>query len=207
MLGLTPAYGMQGQASTSSLIMCRLHRHTGLVPVSSLLACRPRLTTCRGRPWRLIIALDSGIRRNDGQRAFAGMTASGHSPEWRRGCIRRYDGVYFRRHTGLVPVSSLLACRPRLTTCRGRPWRLIIALDSGIRRYDGQRAFAGMTASGHSPEWRRGCIRRYDGVYFRRHTGLVPVSSLISCRPGRRFVSLDSGIRRNGGGAGAGMTP
>ena len=124
------------------------HRHTGLVPVSSQIACRP---------WRLIIALDSGMRRND-DGEFAGMT-TGNSPEWRRGIrrnggggirrnggggIRRNGGVYFHRHTGLVPVSSQIACRP---------WRLIIALDSGMRRNDdgGIRRnddgeFAGMTA-------------------------------------------------------------
>ena len=99
---------------------------------------------------------DGGIRRNDdgemtgefagmttGEFAgFAGMT-TGEFAGMMTGefagmtKIRRYDDVYCRRHTGLVPVSSQIACRPRLTTCRGRPWRLIIVLDSGIQMTTG----------------------------------------------------------------------
>ena len=67
--------------------------------------------------------------------AFAGMTAGGtHRND--DGGTRRNDGVYFRRHSGLVLVSSLIACRrslPQHVVSRGR---LIIALDSGIRRND-----------------------------------------------------------------------
>ena len=121
MPGLAPAYGMQGQASTSSLIMCRLHRHTGLVPVSSLISCRlhrhtglvpvSSLISCRlhrhtglvpvsslisCRPGRRFVSLDSGIRRNDGGGAYAGMTVGAHTPEWRWGA---YAGMTVGAHT------------------------------------------------------------------------------------------------------------
>ena len=133
MPGLAPAYGMQGQASTSSLIMCRLHRHAGLVPVSSLISCRlhrhtglvpvSSLISCRlhrhtglvpvsslisCRPGRRFVSLDSGIRRNDGGGAYAGMTVGAHTPEWRWGAYAGMTVGGIRRNGAVSQACRML---------------------------------------------------------------------------------------------------
>ena len=143
MPGLAPAYGMQGQASTSSLIMCRLHRHAGLVPVSSLISCRLHRHTGLVPVSSLI---SCRLHRHTGLVPVSSLISSPPSP-YRGGRF-----VRLHRHTG-VPVSRRVARGDALfhwiPAYAGIRW-------GRIRRNDGGGAYAGMTVGAHTPEWRWG---------------------------------------------------
>ena len=123
----------------------RLRRHAGLDPASSLIMCRWKrlldlLDSCFRRNGGRETGLDSCLRWNGGREtgldSYLRWNGDGSIRRNDSRCLRRHAGICLRRHAGLDPASSLVMCRPRLTICRGRPWRLFVSLDSGIRRND-----------------------------------------------------------------------